>query len=55
MATAFDDAKKKTGGILSDEVKAILAVCDDAVAEATSLADLIGKVVANGLTRLIKG
>jgi hypothetical protein len=54
MATAFDD-KKKNGGILSDEVRAILAVCDDAVAEANSLADLIGKVVANGLTKLIKG
>lgn len=54
MAQTAFDAKKKDG-ILSEEVRAILAVCDDAVREADSLADLIGKVVANGLTRLIKG
>lgn len=41
--------------VLPKEVLAVLAVCDEAVAESSSLADLIGKIVANGLNRLIKG
>lgn len=41
--------------ILPKEVLAVLSVCDEAVAESNSLADLVGRIVANGLNRLIKG
>ena len=51
MATITD----RKNFVLPKEVRSILAVCDEAVADSSSLADLVGKIIANGLNKLIKG